>query len=74
VGPEGGEPDNCRWVTMLESNRNKRNVKLSMEKAAEIRQKIASGNFASLRQLGREYGVSEMVISRIKFGKIWAPE
>jgi hypothetical protein len=69
----GYEPGNCRWVTMLESNRNKRNVKLDMEKAAEIRQIIASGNFVSLRQIARDYGVTEMTISNIKFGKIWAP-
>lgn len=67
----GYGPGNCRWVTMTVSNRNKRNVKLSLEKAREIRRRIASGDFVSIRQLGREYGVSEVLISRIKLGRIW---
>lgn len=37
------EPGNCRWVTMLEQNRNQRKTKLNMEKAREIRSAFIPG-------------------------------
>lgn len=58
--------ENCRWVTGKQNNRNKRSVKLNMEKAIEIRN-------SNLRQktLAEMYGISKTVIFKIKHGLIW---
>jgi hypothetical protein len=64
-------PANCRWVTVLESNRNRRTVKVTPEMADEIRQRIRAGKYGIQSQLAREYGVSPMTISDIKLGKTW---
>lgn len=67
----GYEPGNCRWVTPLESNRNRRTVKMTAVWAAEIRQRLVTGKYGIQRQLADEYGVSAMTISDIKRGKTW---
>lgn len=67
----GYEPSNCRWVTMLESNRNRRCVRLTEPQAEEIRRRMASGARGIQRQLAKEYGVSEATISMVKSNQIW---
>ena len=66
------EPGNCRWVTRGDNSRNRKEVKLSFEKAAEIRKLRAEG--ASLRELGLKYNVAVSVISRIAHNKRWEIE
>lgn len=58
---------NCRWVTIVESGRNRRTVKLSMEIAKKIR-----ADKRPQREIAEQYGVAISVISRIKNNKRWA--
>jgi len=62
----GYTPSNCRWATKSEQCRNTRQTKLTVEKVAKIRKDIRS-NIA----IGKELGVSNVLISMIKRGKIW---
>lgn len=65
------EPGNVRWATDLEQQRNRRSTKLSAGQASAIRQDINAG-VRSGRALAAEYGVSESLISAIKYGQRWA--
>jgi len=66
---KGYSPDNCKWSTVLEQNRNHSRVKLSMVIANEIRYKIKQGIVQ--RRLAEEYNVSPQAITDIKQNKIW---
>lgn len=67
---KGYTPENCRWVTLKESNRNKSNVKLSAKKVKEIRQKYQPRKYTQ-QQLAKEYNVASSLISQIISNKIW---
>lgn len=67
----GYSPDNCRWVTPKESGRNTRAVKLSIEKAREIREIYSSGT-SSYRKLAKQFGVHRLTIQSVIQGKRWA--
>jgi DNA-binding XRE family transcriptional regulator len=58
------EPDNCRWVTITENNRNNSHTKLTFEKAQEIRAKHTPIIYTR-KQLAKEYGVSEATIKNV---------
>jgi hypothetical protein len=62
----GYEPNNCRWATKSEQCRNTRQTKLTAEKVADIRKDIRS-NVA----VAKVFGVSNVLISMIRLGKIW---
>ena len=62
----GYRPDNCRWATRTEQNRNSRNTKLAIEQARKIRT-----DPRVLREIAEEYGISTVLIVDIKRGKIW---
>ena len=62
----GYRPDNCRWATRTEQNRNSRNTKLTIEQARKIRT-----DPRVLREIAEEYGISTVLIVDIKRGKIW---
>ena len=64
------EPSNCRWVTHKENMRNRRNNKLSLEKANEIRALYNSGYYTQ-KQLAEKYNVSRRLIGNIINSKIW---
>ena len=66
----GYSPENCRWVTKTEQNRNQRTTKLNMQKADEIRTKYTSGYYTQL-QLSKEYKVDVTIISKIINNKRW---
>jgi hypothetical protein len=65
----GYEPGNCRWTTATEQSRNRKSVVLSVEKAAEIRLRLAQGETQS--DLARSFGVSIQVIHSVKCGRTW---
>ena len=58
--------ENCRWVTPKDNNRNKRNTKISVEKAAEIRK---SNKTTSILMI--EYSVCRTTINNIKNHVSW---
>lgn len=66
---KGYSRENCRWETDLEQGRNRRNVKLSMEKAQEIRNSYKSGE--SIRMLSQRFGVNRKTIASVLQNKIW---
>ena len=60
-------PENCRWVTCLENNRNRRNIKLTLEIANEIRGLLN----LSTNELSKKFNISKRQIQRIKQNKQW---
>lgn len=63
-------PENCHWTTCKENNRNRNCVKLTMEKANEIRKLYAIGNITHVT-LGLIYNVSANLIWYVIHNKIW---
>lgn len=64
-------PGNCRWTTPTEQNRNRRNVKLSVEAAEAIRRAYADGD--SLQCISRQHAVSRPHALQVVDGRIWKP-
>ena len=52
------EPSNCQWITVLESNRNKRNT-INMQIAKEIRDLWDTGDY-TYKQLEEKYRTSNI--------------
>jgi len=61
--------ENCRWVTRLVNARNKRSVKLSQEKADEMRSLRAAG--ATQRFLAEKFGITTGGVRSVLRGKTW---
>ena len=67
---KGYSPDNCRWVTRAENNRNSSRAKLDFAKARAIRELVrAGGKHAAI---GEMFGVSRPLVSKIMKGEVWA--
>jgi hypothetical protein len=64
----GYQPDNCRFVTYIESNRNKRTT-LTLPDAESIRLRAASGTKQCV--LAKEFHVTDATISNIVRNKTW---
>jgi len=62
--------NNCRFVDRITNNRKQSNVKLSMERAREIRKKYKTGDYTH-RRLGEEYGVGHSTIGSILRNITW---
>jgi len=60
------EPDNCRWATEIQQQRNKSNVVFNEEKIIEIR-----SSDLNQEELAKKYNVNQSTISRIKNNKRW---
>lgn len=64
-------PENCRWITREESNRNRSNTKFSYLKACGVRKDFATGEY-SRNALARKYNYSVGNITKVLKGEIWA--
>jgi hypothetical protein len=69
---KGYEPSNCRWVSMAENLRARKDRKLTMEKARAIRQRRAAGESPS--DLAREFGITPNYVAQVVAGDNWAEE
>ncbi len=63
------EPGNCRWTDITTSSRNRRGIKLSMEKAREIRRLYSSG--ITQNQIAKTFNVDKTNISHVINKKTW---
>lgn len=64
------EPNNCRWVSPKTNNRNKRNTKITMVIAEEIRRKHKGGNIRII-ELSKQYGLNSSNICNIIANRLW---
>jgi hypothetical protein len=62
------EPGNCRWVAHKVNSQNRRCRKLNAQQAEQIR----SSRDKTAKDLAAEYGVSEVLIHKIRQGVVWA--
>ena len=62
--------NNCRWTDKTTSHRNQRSVKLSLEKAEEIRRLYATRGY-TLRGLGRQFDITHRHVRQILNREIW---
>lgn len=67
---KGYFPENCRWITVKESNRNRKCVKLSLKIANEIRILHKTGNYTQ-QQLANKYSISRRTIGFIVNNERW---
>lgn len=63
------EPNNCRWASRKEQNRNSRRVKIGPKRAKEIRAALAVGETNGA--LAARYGVDRNTIIKIRKGLLW---
>ena len=63
------EPNNCRWTTPTQQQRNRRGVKLSMDIALQVRS-MAHGGIGR-REIAKTLGVNFHSVCRIIEGKQW---
>ena len=62
-------PENCRFVTSQENNRNRRNNKLDVQKVVEIRRLAAES--LSDSKIAPMFGVDRALIYRIRKNQQW---
>lgn len=65
-------PDNCEWQTRKQQGRNRRDTKLTIAIAREIRMQHSRGY--SQKELAEEFEVSQSLISLIINNKRWEEE
>lgn len=64
------EPENCKWSTYSEQNRNRRNNKLNKKKVKKIR-KLLNEKELTKDEIGKIFNVHNVTIYKIKNNKIW---
>lgn len=64
------EKSNCKWATMTDNLRNRGCVKLSIEKANEIRSLLDNGNLTQY-EIAQRYDIDQSVISNIHTNQYW---
>ncbi len=63
------ELSNCRWATQTQQCRNRRNNKLTLEIARDVRRLHAEG--MTFKQLAAQYGTSDQLMYRVCHNKVW---
>lgn len=66
---QGYCPENCRWVTQAEQQRNRSNNVLTHDKVKQIRFLLATGMKG--REIAKQLSINEASISRIKLNQRW---
>jgi len=63
------EPNNCKWSTAKEQNRNNRQVKLNENKVKKIKKLLL--NNIKQKDIAIKFRIDQSIISDIKRNKIW---
>lgn len=63
-------PENCKWATATEQQRNRRNTKLDGEAITRIREWLIAK--VPQRWIAFHFGLHQTTVSEIKLGKIWS--
>ena len=63
------EPSNCQWASELDQQRNRGGVKLTVEIARAIRDRVANGEPRA--RVARDVGIDASAVSRIVTGESW---
>jgi len=71
---KGYSRDNCRWTTHLINQRNKSNGKLTMSDARNIRTIYKKNDGRTKVDIGRQFGVTGVMVGSIIKGKAWREE
>lgn len=64
------EPNNCRWATKTQQNRNRRTTKLDESRVRQIRERLLVGD--TKVAIARDFGISPSQVRFIQLGKAWA--
>jgi hypothetical protein len=67
---KGYSPENCRWTTQKENNRNKRSNKLDIKKVLEIKDRYIPRKI-TMKYLAKEYNVTVSTINNVIKERIW---
>lgn len=66
------EPDNCKWATVLEQNRNQTSTVLTAEKVRDTHERLAKGE--RLADIARGLGVKYHTLYSATHGLSWTTE
>lgn len=63
-------PENCRFISIRENNRNSSNTHLTMSDIASIRAEYKTGNFKQV-DIACKYGITQQTVSKIINYRSW---